>query len=118
MTPEEVRALSAFEVTTMYATDDSGAVGYWTAGHVDREAFAKFLHDEWREGARVEFVEYRYMRKVPTNVGSPGWWTAAWASKPGRGATPVTYFDLDGQQIEDAAALRASRAAQHQEEER
>lgn len=111
-------ARTFFEVEPLYETDDSGgAVGYWTAGHVDREAFAQFLHDEWLEGARVEFVEHRYMRKVPTNVGYPGWWTAAWASKPGRGATPVTYFDLDGQQIEDAAALRAARATQHQEEE-
>lgn len=98
--------MADFQITTLYATDDSGAVGYFTPGHVDRAEFARFMLDEWGEEALAEHVHHRYMRKVPTNVGYPGWWTAAWSERPGRGATPVTHFDLDGQQIAVASARR------------
>lgn len=92
-------------------SDAGGTMSYYVRGRCDHQRLIEWMRDEYDVEALPEFVSDLYMRFIPDATGEFGMLIRT-STRPGRGAFPVTYFDLDGQQIESARLRReASRVA-------
>jgi len=88
-------------------SDGGGALAYYVRGRCDHQRFIDWLLDEYNVEAKPAWVADLYMRFIPDVSGEFGMLIRT-STQPGRGAFPVTYFDLDGQQIELARKRRAA----------
>lgn len=99
---ESVISDSAFSGSTL---------AYYVRPRIEHQRLIDWLRDEYDVEALPEFVTDCYMRFIPDATGEFGMLIRTYPN-PGRGAFPVTYFDLDGQQIETARRRRAAAPAE------
>lgn len=70
--------------------DSSNTLAYYTRGHVDKQIFVDSVLDYTGVSVSIEGVSHTFLRKVP----SKEYGNLLIPCKVGRGAFPVTYYNI------------------------
>ncbi len=80
------------QIDTLPAFQGYDPLWYWIKGHVDKKEFQVEVERAFDHQIPLAEVHHAHARNVPTL--STDYDFAVFLSKPGRGAYPITYFEL------------------------